>query len=379
MDSYLDFGHQPLSSILYEKPDLDPPKFPMSFEYCSNCGHVQARNAIDPGYFYINYNRLRSKHLPNYIYELAKETFNFLGAPNDLILEIGSNDGMFLELLSEMGATNILGVEPALNCAKEAKSIRVPVIESYFNIECAQRIIDSFGTPSIIIARHVLEHIDDLDSFMSAIRLLATKNTSLIIEVPDLSWAIEKKDFTSFIDQHISYFTHGSLSYFLEKHGFSVCSLKNVPNTWSGSICCVSKLGTSILNNKRILAISTSDIFKSSMIDVLSNLTSLSNNSRLSLFGGYCRTANLINYLGGKNIIDCVVDDDSAKHGKYLPGYNNPIMPFDALLKRDVNECVICAVNFEDIILTKHSDYLTQGGIFRSFPDLVECTLLNSP
>ena len=62
----------------------------------------------------------------------------------DVVLDIGSNDGIFLEPLKSLGISAI-GVEPAKNVAKIANSKKLITIPEYFSSRTVNKIIEKYG------------------------------------------------------------------------------------------------------------------------------------------------------------------------------------------------------------------------------------------
>ena len=75
----------------------------------------------------------------------------------------------------------------------------------------------------VVIAKHILEHINDISDFMQDIRFVLKDKGTLIIEVPELlSGITERGSFATFYHQHLMYFDKYSLNNLLKKYGFSI-------------------------------------------------------------------------------------------------------------------------------------------------------------
>jgi len=369
---YIDFGRQPVSTILLDSPRKDLSLFDTAHDYCNDCGHVQRRVAVDPAMLYVEYTRLRSSSTPAYVYQLADHIAGELvGAKTDLIVEIGSNDGMFLKELLALGMEHVLGVEAAHNCMAAATADGIPTLHEFFSLQTAETIRTSYGTPRVIIIRHLLEHMEDPDAFLGAVRSLMSDDTRLVIEVPDLRWAVDRGDFTSFTEQHISYFSPRSLQTLLNRHGLRISSRSIVPNNWSDAILCTCSLGTGDVLPDGKLPFASQSRFLQLMADLRHFFDGLAERKEsIACFGGFCRTANFVNYLHlDVSRISFVADDNSAIHGKCLPGSNLTIEGAARLATDAIDNCFICTVNYEAKIIANHGDFLSGGGRFiKMFP-----------
>ena len=75
----------------------------------------------------------------------------------------------------------------------------------------------------VVIAKHILEHINDIKVFMEDIRFVLKDKGTLIIEVPELLSSIKgKASFSEFYHQHLIYFDEFSLKNLLKKYGFNI-------------------------------------------------------------------------------------------------------------------------------------------------------------
>lgn len=366
LTEYINIGYHPLSTtMLLDKPQQNPPTYLMAYDYCLSCGHVQMREPIDPSLFYQEYSRLRSVTTPAYVLELS-DTICKRVNQEQCVVEIGSNDGMFLQDLRARGVQKLVGVEAAANAVEASRRSGIDTIHGYYSIEIADQILRQYGEPAAIVIRHVLEHINDINTFMKDVLYLADPQTLIIIEVPDLRWAISRGEFTSFTDQHINYFTHRSLAIFLARVGLYIESISVVPNNWSEALLCFSYLGEPADMEYPVLERDTSNEFLDSMHKTKTTLLELRQHGRAVAFGGLCRTVNLINYLdiAKERIFDFIVDDDPLKKGKYLPGCDLIVLSPIEMKKRAIPFCVICAVNYEQRIMNRHRNYIEAGGCF---------------
>jgi hypothetical protein len=82
--------------------------------------------------------------------------------PNDLVVDIGSNDGT---LLSGFKGTGIkaVGVEPT-NIAQIANANGIETVQAFFNIATSNVVKEKYGTASLIVTTNTFAHMQALSA-----------------------------------------------------------------------------------------------------------------------------------------------------------------------------------------------------------------------
>src|SRR5258708_17883021 len=157
--------------------------------------------------FYTNYNVLSSWKNQPHVPLLANLIDSLPGVHKGMrVLEVGSNDGIFLEELRRHGYQNLLGIEPAMDVQQAASNKGFETLGTYFNPTSAAKIADQRGMFDLFIARQVLEHISDLTAFRDAMALILAPNAYVVIEVPHFSHNLRCTDYNIW-EEHVNYFT----------------------------------------------------------------------------------------------------------------------------------------------------------------------------
>ncbi|KKR55419.1 MAG: Methyltransferase type 11, partial [Candidatus Curtissbacteria bacterium GW2011_GWA1_40_24] len=130
--TFFDLGDTALANSFLKKEDLGKPepKYPLKVYFCDNCGLNQLTDVVEPKILFKDYVYFSSdmpvlpEHFRNYANEVVS---NFTTSTNDLVVEIGSNDGLLLGAIKNLGV-KVLGVDPAENIAKIANEKGVTTI-----------------------------------------------------------------------------------------------------------------------------------------------------------------------------------------------------------------------------------------------------------
>src|SRR3989344_3359887 len=99
LELFIDLGKSPLANSFPRKEDLAKPEafYPLRVFVCADCSFAQLVDIIHPDVLFRDYIYFSSgvltvpEHFENYAREIVA---NFATAKNDLVVEIGSNDGV---------------------------------------------------------------------------------------------------------------------------------------------------------------------------------------------------------------------------------------------------------------------------------------------
>ena len=145
------------------------------------------------------------------------------GCTPSSILDIGCGGGVLIHTLKKQWPNSSFhGIEPSPNFADLAsRRTQSNVLCGYLNSQAFHR--QSFN---LITCCQVLEHVPDLDSFLTEIHLRMNSRSILYLEVPDHGDFIKlPKDHTRFTEpSHLWYFSLNSLIPIVENSGFNILS-----------------------------------------------------------------------------------------------------------------------------------------------------------
>ena len=271
---------------------------------------------------------------------------------NDLIVDIGSNDGNLLS--NFINNHRVLGITPEL-IGKIAIKKGINTVLKYFDNSTTNYVLKKYGQARLITATNVFAHIDNIDSVMKNINRLLKKNGVFITESHYLVKLIQTVQYDTIYHEHMRYYSLASLNYLFKKYNLKIFYAKEIP-THGGSIrVYVTKNNkkkthpsvNKILNyEKKFLNNETFKTFKKKVILSKIKLYSLLNkikskNKVVYGVGAPSRAATLINYVGiNEDIIDCILEiKGSYKIGKYMPGTNIPILNENFFKKKKTSLC----------------------------------------
>jgi SAM-dependent methyltransferase len=139
------------------------------------------------------------------------------------VLEIGCGKGDFLSLLCLEGDNRGIGLDPA--CVPGRLDVRaadrIHVIRDYYSTHYKDLPAD------VICCRHTLEHIPDTGRFLRMVRKAIGSREDVLVffEVPDTLRVLREGAFWDIYYEHCSYFTPGSLGRLFRACGFEILEL----------------------------------------------------------------------------------------------------------------------------------------------------------
>ena len=296
-------------------------KYPLRIEHCKSCGVMFNSkfqySEVDYSAHQVLESRVFSPEIKKFMMARAKELQSEIPLKDKVVLEIGCGEGFFLSQFVEGSTT--AAFEPSSE-GYMASSAGISVYHESFD-PCK---IDYELTPTLIIMRQVLEHLQHPEVYLNAFADLLSKGTTpgfLYIEVPNSSRSVENSRFYDFYFEHYTYFKPGSLSILAEKAGFIVRYCKEEFSREILSMLCEIKPKHSDLSSGLELKLRK---IRSVMLELVSQ------NKRIAGWGSSGSGSALLNFCGLDNsIIANIIDSDPRKQGQYLPGTRQKIVAPD--------------------------------------------------
>jgi hypothetical protein len=337
----------------------EQPAYPAQLLYCPRCRLVQLGLIVDPKILFppdYPYTSGTTKILRENFQELCAEACDLLRlAPDDLIVDIGSNDGTLLTPFKAAGF-RVQGIEPS-RVGDLANQRGIPTLISFFTSEVAKRVRAQQGSATVVTATNVFAHIESVHDTLAGILTLIGENGVFISESHYLISLLETLQYDTIYHEHLRYYSLQSLQYLLNMHGLELIHAKRIP-THGGSIRVYAARRGARNPRSTVAALLASEERANVDLCALEAFRRRVVFSKLELFGllgkarkagqrvygigAPSRASTLINYVGlDAGIVDCIVEiKGSLKIGKYLPGTLIPVYE-EARLYEDQPECAL--------------------------------------
>jgi hypothetical protein len=341
---------------------------------------VQLGLIVDPAVLFppeYPYTSGTTKVLRDNFAELAHEVSSLYPlTPDDLVVDVGSNDGTLLSNFAARGP--VLGIEPT-DAGKLAIQRGIPTYIAFFNHATATRIAAEEGKARLVTATNVFAHMEMIHDVVQSIQLMLHDNGVFVSESHYLLPLVQQLQYDTIYHEHLRYYSLHSLKHLLEKHGMEIIHAREIP-THGGSIrVYAARRGThpvresvKAMLEKEASALDTDSLaaFASGVVDSKLKLCNLLQPLRAAGktiygIGAPSRASTLINYVGlDEQTIPCVLEvAGSHKIGKYMPGTIIPVLDESRLFDDQPDFAMLFSWHLADELMPK----LRQKGFRGSF------------
>jgi SAM-dependent methyltransferase len=327
---------------------------------------------VAPRFGWVTYNEAEG-HLDNLVERLRR-----LGAwePGAVVGGISYKDTTTLARLAAAGAATTWEIGAA-DLGLPPGRVEVDAVQDRLDEACAQAIAARRPSADILFVRHVLEHAHDLPGFLRAVGTLVKPGGWLVFEAPDASEMLERFDYSPVWEEHLVYFTEATLAATLAHHGFSVVDAVVYPYRFENALVTIVRRGAFSApaalapdgrKRARAAALAFFEGFEATRRRHQAALASARAPVRpVALLGAGHLACTYLGLMRVGSCLDCVIDEDPARAGLFMPGSRLPILGSEALLARGVRLCLL-GVNplVEDRVVARHRAFTDGGGTFRS-------------
>ena len=381
----IDFGKTPLVNSLIEKKDLDKkePIYPLKVVQCQSCFLVQTDKSIDSQKIYKDVDYLYFSgdmpKLDEYFKEYANELKDRFVAPDDLVVEIGSNDGLMLGMMVDK-TINILGVDPSSNVVVRALKRGIPTVSEFFSQRLVKSIVREYGQASLVYGNNCIAHIDNLRDIVAGVSELLNDKGVFVVECNYWGGMVKNKNYSLIYHDHFSYFTAKNWFNFAPDFGLYVFDAVVTPAQGGSLRIFMSKnhrVITERLNNileeEESINLNSYETCKKYEYEVSEGAEKLGSlvyalKEEGKTIAGYGAAAKGFSILHLAKIdqrhLDYFVDDSLAKQGKYTPVTHIPVISREEAEDKLPDYFFITAPNYEQVIVDKEQVFRDNGGKF---------------
>jgi len=383
--NFLDLGKQPiannfLSSIAEIKNEY---MFDLKVVFDDETFLVSLEDFVPPELMfnesYVYYSSL-SKTMRDHFKSAATHLSSLFSS--EKIMEIGSNDGVFLKNFTQQRA---ISVEPCKNFAEITKELGYTTYESFWNKDLSNKINTNHGKQDLIFSANCICHIQDLKECFDSVSSLLSESGVFVFEDPSLLKMIQRRSYDQIYDEHAHVFSIIALRNTLKESDLDIFRVENLQVHGGSNRVFACKKGSRVIEDSvhrnigqelsiGLDSISTYNKFasdvkqsKQQLVDTLIELKR--NNCKIVSYGATSKSTTVFNYCGiGTDIIDYIVDTTKEKQGKISPGVHIPVISPEEGFNSTVDYAFLGAWNYEEEISEKERKFLKNGRFISHVP-----------
>ena len=372
----LDLGKQPWANGFLKKNECGKElTYPLQLVYCKKPELLQLSYFVPKETMFLDHTYISgtTRTLINHFNKLAIENskdYN-LDKENDIILDIGGNDGSQLEQYKKLGFKKLINFESATNICKLSEEKGIITINNFFNKDNVKKEIKP-NSIKLINASGVFFHLEELDSVIKGINYCLKDDGVFVAQCMYVGAMIDNLNFDTVYHEHLCYYTLNSLEKLCKKYNLYL-EYAYFNEIHSGSIICKFRKNKYEVTNRtkelrkrdKKYNLNSFKEFGNKIDNVVSNLKqTLINEKVLGRkvwgYGAPVKGNTLLNYMKiNSNLVEKIVEVNPYKIGTYTPGSHIPVIKES---KDNVPDSyLLLSHNFKKEILEKNKELINKG------------------
>ena len=381
---FLDLGRQPNgNNFLFASDTTDEPFFPLAMLVCEDCWQVQISEFPSPEFMFSNHPYVTGHNVPvtRHFDRLAPHVIEKLCLkPNDLVIDIGCNDGSLLRRFQENGM-RVLGCDPGKRTGELARKQGVTVFRQFWSHETGKSLRQLGIRPEVITATAVFYHVPDLHNFLAGLAEVMGKETCFVVQGVNLRDLIQKNEFDHFYHEHSCIHSIAPLQRLFAAQGMRIQDVEMsdihggsfilyvrrqesvVPTTPAVEEAAAADLAAGLDRREAYDGLAArAEETRDKLVALLRKLKD--DGKTVYALGAPVKGSTLLNYCGiGPDLVPFATEVNEFKIGRVTPGTHIPVVD-ERALETQPDYYLVLAWNFADFLREKYDDYLRAGGRF---------------
>jgi 2-polyprenyl-3-methyl-5-hydroxy-6-metoxy-1,4-benzoquinol methylase len=352
----------------------DKELFPLNLVQCQHCQHLQLDTEISMFRLFKHYVYTSNTSASNYRYFHYYATQMMSQFTPKFVVDIGSNDGMFLHFFQEQGC-KVLGVDPAENICDIANNNGITTQCNFFNEMTALDIKNRNGEADLITCNNMFAHNKSLDEVLLGVQQLLSKDGTFVFEVSYAMDLLKNNLFDLIYHEHFHHWHLAPAIAYLKKFNLQIYdaeligthggSVRVYAKRWSKDLSKTSRLAALLYQEELYFEdylkqfVKTVPAIRDLTVKLLNDLWY--QGKQISILGYPAKACTLTYYFDlNPSIINKVYDDNPLKIGKYSH-QGQLIEPATNIVKDKPDYLFLLSWNYKDEMLKKYK-WFTKGG-----------------
>lgn len=381
--SIIDLGSQPLSGVFPLNSEANPPSSPLIMVRCDACGLVQLDRSFDASQMYgdsYGYRSGANQTMRNHLTAVSRWLVNKVEVVDgDLVVDIGSNDGTFLNNFKGINV-NRIGIDPCIEKYEDFYDHNIIRISDFFKFQTYPE--EFVGRAKLVTTMAMFYDLENPVEFAREINSILSPDGFWFFEQSYAPWMQQSGAYDAICHEHLEYYSLSDIKKICDLAGFTIVSA--FTNSINGGSLAVlaqkNRVGrtliqdpyaTWLIKEERRTRVNTlerwqqfSEVVKTrrdSLRDMLLTLQQSGN----TIFGlGASTKGNvLLNYSEiDENLLPKIGEINPYKFGRVTPGSRIPIVDENEVLQDKPDFLMLLPWHFREEALTRYSKYFKEGG-----------------
>jgi NDP-4-keto-2,6-dideoxyhexose 3-C-methyltransferase len=381
----LDLGDLVLSGH-FPRPHEDPPAGPLELVRClpgpARCGLAQLRHSYEPGTLYGPHYGYRSGLNPSMVAHLRSLAERLVRLapprPDDLVVDIGSNDGTLLGCYTQ-GLAQLVGVDPIAGQLRRYYRPDIAILDRFFAAGSVRELFPG-RSARIVTSVAMFYDLEDPVAFAREVGELLHEDGVWLLEQSYLPSMLAVTAYDTICHEHIEYYAFAQIEWILERAGLQAIEVE-LNGTNGGSFAVVAaRRGSERRPQASVAELRAREAalgldedapwsaFAARVADHRRELRQVLGSLRdegLTVYGYGASTKGniLLQYCGlDPSLVPLIGEVNEEKFGCVTPGTHIPIVSEAEARRRRPDVFLVLPWHFRDFILAKERSWVEAGG-----------------
>lgn len=385
----INLGDQYLSSVFPENLNYrkKAEKYPLDLVLCKKtkdtCGALQLAHFInlDSMYELYPYSSSTNSSMVGILKEIVDSAYPLVDlAKDDLILDIGGNDGTLLSFFAKE-KLDLLTIDPAQKIKQVFKSSKYRYICDFFTKKTFEKATNKKA--KLIFSIAMFYHLSDPIEFSSEVRDVLDDDGVWVIQMAYLPTMITTNMYDNIVHEHAGYYTAHNIVWIMERAGLEVFDVI-LNDVYGGSFRIFVKKRTNtklkktkrlakILQNEKKQKLNNVKTYTDFMERIEKTKTDLQKLIRkikkqgksIWIYGASTKGSTMLQFCDINNReIDAAADSNPFKFGKYIIGADILIKDEKALRKAKPDYLLALPYSFIEGFIAREKELVNHGTKF---------------
>jgi hypothetical protein len=378
----LDLGSQVLTGVFPKDLKQQISQGPLSLIWCPDSGLIQLEHSFSLSEMYGSNYGYRSGLNPTMVEHLANKVQwlerNFNVESQDVIIDIGSNDGTLLNAYNTSNL-NRIGFDPVASKYLDYYDKSISVIPDFFSKLKLDELTNKKA--KIITSIAMFYDLEDPSQFVKQISQTLSSDGVWHFEQSYLPSMLKTNSYDTICHEHLEYYSLNVVKNLLEANNLKIVDVQtNQIN--GGSFAVTAALQESrlipdhtiikwLIEQELKLGLDTLVPYEKFKKNVIKNRKSLvdliyklsSDGKKVIAYGASTKGNVILQYCGfGPENIKYVAEVNQEKFGSFTPGSNIPIISEAEAKLYEPDYMLVLPWHFRDFIIKKERKFLERGG-----------------